>query len=256
MSVTMTKAEGVTVLTLTSDPQSSLPPICQILKGLCYSPVCCSVSQHLRRIQGTSQLVLGTMQIMVGLLNIGLGGILLSGPGARWQMDETKFPIWLGALFILFGAMNILSEKQPSPCLVILNVMLNIIGVAFAITAIVLYSINTANIWLWWDCDERERYRHRYYDDYDRHTTTTTPSPQEKIIKEKCMEAKYLTQMLLRSISAVLIVLSVLELCLTISSAVLGIKTMCHRGKKEEQSPDDPELYKPLLEEVTSNPAV
>ena len=59
MSVAMTKADGVTVLTLNYDPKSVCPPLCQMLTGLCYSPVCCSVSQHLRRVQRTSQSALG-----------------------------------------------------------------------------------------------------------------------------------------------------------------------------------------------------
>ncbi|XP_065813943.1 membrane-spanning 4-domains subfamily A member 4D [Labrus bergylta] len=248
MSVTMTKAEGVTVLTLTSDPQSVLPPICQILKGLCYSPICCSVSQHLKKLQGSSQSVLGALQIMIGLLNIGLAAILCSsGSGSRWQMDEYMYPFWMGGLFILFGFMSIVSEKRPSPCLVILNVILNLSGVVFSIAAIVLYSINISNIWLWWMCENN----HYYNYDYNRHTSTT-PSPD----KTKCLEVYAITLMLLRSINAVLIVLSVLEFCVVISSAVLGIKALCFIQKREKnKSPEDPQLYKPLLEEVTSNPA-
>ncbi|XP_030014077.1 membrane-spanning 4-domains subfamily A member 8-like isoform X1 [Sphaeramia orbicularis] len=146
MSVTVAKANGVTVFTLTSDPNSACPPLCQILKGLCYSPVCCSVSQPLRRLQGTSQSVLGALQIMIGALHIGLGAILCSqGEYLTFRMQYTGYPFWLGALFIFFGIMCILSEKFPSPCLVIANVILNLAGVAFAITSIVLYSINTGN---------------------------------------------------------------------------------------------------------------
>ena len=59
MSLTMGKADGVTVVTLTSDPESSCPPLCQILMSLCYSPVLCSVSQHMRRFQRNSLSVLG-----------------------------------------------------------------------------------------------------------------------------------------------------------------------------------------------------
>ena len=58
MSATMTKADGVTVLTLTSDPKSCGPPPCQILKTLCCSRVCGSVSQQLM-VQRASQSVLG-----------------------------------------------------------------------------------------------------------------------------------------------------------------------------------------------------
>ncbi|XP_068426152.1 transmembrane protein 176B-like isoform X2 [Clinocottus analis] len=251
MSVTMTKAEGVTVFTMTSDPQSVLPPLCQILKGLCYSPVCCSVSQHLRKVQRYSQSVLGALHIMVGLLNIGLGLILLcSAGGSSWQMDVTRFPVWIGALNLLFGIVGILSEKFPSPCLVIVNVILNLAGVAFSIAAIVLYSVNIANIGVWGIC---EKYDFDYYDSRYKQATTTTASPGEKYMTEKCLEGKELTLMLLRSMNALLIVLSVLELCLVISSAVLGINALKSRGKGEEEM-GDPEHYKPLLEEVTSHP--
>ncbi|XP_035527845.1 membrane-spanning 4-domains subfamily A member 8-like [Morone saxatilis] len=243
MSVTIAKADGATVLTLTSDPQSTCPPLCQILKGLCYSPVGCSVSQHLRRIQRTSQSVLGALHIMVGLLNIGLGVILGTSDGGLWWRSDRSYPYWLGGLFILFGVMSILSEKYPSPCLVTLNVILNLAGVGFAITAIVRYSINIAHIYIWSPC--------RYYGSY-----TQAPDLRDDLVKEKCLEGEALTLMLLRSINALLIVLSVLELCVTFSSAVLGIKALRSSEKKENKSTDDPENYKALLEEVTSNHAV
>lgn len=67
MSVTMAKADGVTVLTLTSDPESPCPPLCQILKGLCYSPMCCSVSQRLKGVQKTSQSLLGVSYKLICL---------------------------------------------------------------------------------------------------------------------------------------------------------------------------------------------
>ncbi|XP_034729379.1 transmembrane protein 176B-like isoform X2 [Etheostoma cragini] len=252
MSVSMTKGDGITVFTVTSDPESVYPPLCQILKNLCYSPVCCSVSQHLRRVQRSSQSVLGALHIMVGLLHIGLGTILFCiDRDYFWSLiSSTGFPFWLGGLFILFGTIGILSEKYPSPCLVIINVILNLAGVAFAITGIVLYSIDMASIYTWWMCRNNGD---DYYSSYRRQTTT--PSPGQDIMKEKCLEVKELTLMLLRSLGAVLIVLSTLELCLTISSAVMSIKAL-KRSQKGEKETGDPECYKPLLEEVTSNPAV
>ncbi|XP_070691537.1 membrane-spanning 4-domains subfamily A member 6C-like [Pempheris klunzingeri] len=232
MSVTVAKADGVTVITLTTDSQSHCPPLCQILKSLC----CCSLSERLRGVQSTSQSLLGALQIMIGLLNIGLGAILVcSGSGSDWQMDSTMFPFWLGAIFVFFGSMNIVSEKCPSPCLVILNVILSLLGVGFAIASIVLYSINVANIWLWWICND-------YHDDMQ------IPGDMAK-----CNEATAVIEALLTGINSVLIVLSVLELCVVISSAVLGIKVLNSREKNTDKSPDDSEHYKPLLEEVTGN---
>ncbi|KAM9353185.1 uncharacterized protein ABDE67_005553 [Symphorus nematophorus] len=258
MSVTMTKTDGVTVLTLTSDPQSVCPPLCQILKGLCYNPLCCSVSQHLRRIQGTSQSVLGALHIMVGLLNIGLGAIVLSdvGGGPWWLIRNIWLPYWLGAVYILFGIVGIVSEKRPSVCLVIINVILNLAGGAIALTGIVFYSITIPDIGLWLMCDDDYYYGYGYRYNNDYGYNRPISSPQEKLMREKCLEGGELVVMLLRGLNGLLIVLSVLELCVAISSAVMGIKALSSNEKREDESPDDPELYKPLLEEVTSNPTV
>ncbi|CAK6958945.1 uncharacterized protein LOC128367089 isoform X2 [Scomber scombrus] len=234
MSVSMTKTDGVTVMTLTSDPKSACSPLCQIFKALCYSPVCCSVSQQLRRVQKTSQSALGALQIMVGWLNIVFAAILWCGHGPWWIMD-IMFPFWLGGS-------------------VIINVILNLTGVGFAITAIVLYSISVAESdWeLWGKCRD---YSYNYW--YGHHARrTASPSPEKLFMQEKCLEAQALILMLIRSMNAVMIILSALELCLVISSVVLGIKALKSSQKGENKSTDEPEHYKPLLEEVTTYPVV
>lgn len=72
MPVTVSTADGVTVLTLTSDPNSSCPPLCQILKGLCYSPRCCTMSQQLKENQGISHSTLGVsvLDFQIGLQKV------------------------------------------------------------------------------------------------------------------------------------------------------------------------------------------
>lgn len=62
------------------------------------------------------------------------------------------------------------------PNQIILNVILNIAGVAFAITAIVLYILNVSDIYLWWIC----------HDDYYYHRGTEAPVDQEML--QKCEE--------------------------------------------------------------------
>ncbi|XP_013770823.1 uncharacterized protein LOC102201021 [Pundamilia nyererei] len=132
MSVTVSKTDGVTVFTLTSDPDSSWPPLCQILKNLCYSPVCCTVSQRLRSLNRTSQTVLGTIQILVGLFNIGLGpGRTSTHPG---DLSSLGAAYWLGAVMGF-------------------SVFMNIAGGIFAITAIVLYGMDLRDTSLLWICD-------------------------------------------------------------------------------------------------------
>ncbi|KAM4736512.1 membrane-spanning 4-domains subfamily A member 8-like [Anableps anableps] len=215
MSITMSRTDRVTVLTLTSDPDSRWPPLCQVLKSLCCSPVCCSVSQQLKTIQGTSLSILGAIQIMIGLLNIGFGVPLILVYSYSWFLiSRTGFPFWMGSLFIVFGIVGILSEKYPSPCLVIINVILNLAGVGFAITAIVLYSNYIAYIHPWYGCELSHSW------------------------------------IILKSIAGVLIVLSVTELCVVFSTAVLGIKALRNTNNKKNESCEDPEQCKPLLEDI------
>ncbi|XP_068616458.1 membrane-spanning 4-domains subfamily A member 4D-like [Brachionichthys hirsutus] len=240
MSLTMAKADGVTVFTLTSDPQSSCPPICQIFKGLCYSPACCSVSRHLKSVQGTSQSTLGALHMMVGLINIGLGAILCSSGGGSWyQMDRNLFPFWFGGVFLFLGVMSILSEKCPSPCLVLLNVTLSLAGVALAIASIVLYSINIAHIHFSWICS------YGYY--------STPPPLFQQNIRERCLEARSIILMMMRSINAVLIVVSVLEFCVSFSAGYYGIKALRSSKKGGNKTHDDPEHRRAPLEEATRN---
>ncbi|XP_074540488.1 uncharacterized protein LOC141801372 [Halichoeres trimaculatus] len=245
MALTRTEVNGVTVITLASDPTSPCPPICQILKTLCYSPSCFSVSQHLRRIQGASQSLLGALQIVLGLLNIGCGAIFTAN-ALWWQKYNYLFSFWLGAMFIFFGAICILSEKYPSPCLVILNVILNLLGVCFAIAAIILYSLSIVTNDMSWICDHENSY------DYEE----TTLSPVMKSMVEKCLEAANVAAMTFTSMFGLLIVLSVLELCVVISSAVLGIKALRGSKKGETKSSEDSEHCRRLLEDASSNPAV
>ncbi|XP_068616585.1 transmembrane protein 176A-like [Brachionichthys hirsutus] len=226
MSLSVAKAEGFTVLTVISDPESPCPPLCQIMKGLCCSPGCCSVSGRLRGVHRTSQWVLATLHIVVGLFHIGLGVILTE--------RSSPYPFWLGTMFLLIGAVSILSDKFPSPCLVILNVILNLSGVGFAIASIILCSLDLGFVTMWGLCN----------DDYDP-VDMTSPSPAQYDLMVRCLNAKDLALMAMQGIMGVLIVLSVLEMCVAIVSAVLGIKILNNKAE-----------YKGLeTKDATSNPA-
>lgn len=54
-------------------------------------------------------------------------------------------------------------------------------------------------------------------------------------------------QMILRSINAVLIVLSVLELCVSLSSAILGIKALIYKEKSVNKVHNNFHICQPAL---------
>ncbi|XP_018555446.1 uncharacterized protein LOC108899475 [Lates calcarifer] len=212
MSVTGVRVKGGTVVTVVSNMKSMFPPLCQILKTLCYSPMCCSEYKGLMQPSVTA--ALGTIQIMVGIFNIGPGcanrnlGILTSWGDAYF----------LGAMFIAAGIMSILAGQYPSLCLVGFTVLINLLGSAFAMVGIVLYGMDLGDVSVTRMCDNR----HNYYDD-----------------------CRYVR--LLMAVDITLIVLAVLQLCVSISVAFLGMRALDSFGK--EKGGKDADFYQPALKE-------
>ncbi|XP_070823348.1 membrane-spanning 4-domains subfamily A member 3-like [Chaetodon trifascialis] len=244
MSVTRTMVDGLNVFTVTSDPHSLCPPLCQILKGLCHTPACCSVSQALKRVQNASMSLLGALHFVVGLLTIGLACVVGSG-GATWDgFGHSLFPLWIGGMFMLLGLLSILSEKCPTPCLVLANVILNVIGLPLAIISIVLYCISMAKIQLWWMC-----HLHEYPEQ-----STPAPSLDQQIMMDRCLRGEDLVLTFMIGMHALLIILTVLELCVIISCIVLGVKGLKGRETSENMSTQGPEPRRTLLEEGNTYP--
>ncbi|XP_041844272.1 membrane-spanning 4-domains subfamily A member 4D-like [Melanotaenia boesemani] len=214
MSISVVNDKGVTVVTMVTDNDSGVPPLCQILKALCYSPMSCSVNKAM--IQPTVVGTLGIVQIMVGLFNIGLGP----------ERIET-YPYWLGALFVFAGVVSVLVAMCPSRFLVVFVVFGNIVGSIFAIVGIVLYAIHLGNISIIRMCSSVA--------DSD----------------ENCRYVAYLAQRLVRGVDITLIILAVLQLCVCISLAVLGVRAVCYRENEEDVREN--EVYQPLLKEILTN---
>ncbi|XP_058232955.1 uncharacterized protein tmem176l.1 [Hemibagrus wyckioides] len=247
MSLTISRAEGVTVYTLHSNHKSKWPLICQILGTMCYSPVY-SVSQRLKQELSCTLTALATIQIMVGIMNLGFGSLSSAIYYVRYF---ESISLWIGGVIIAIGIMCILTEKFPSPCLVFLAVLMNIASAALAITSIVNYSMDLAGKRFWDTCDPPGRQDYLY--------SWTTPSPSkiamwDEVFKKRlemyrvCEENKQIIQKLFRGLDIMMIVLSVLHLCIAISWCVLSIKALCKKHA-DAQDLEDPELRKSLLEE-------
>ncbi|XP_016341328.1 uncharacterized protein LOC107688223 [Sinocyclocheilus anshuiensis] len=174
---------------------------------------------------------LGAVQIMVGVMNITMGcfGFI--------------FSFWIGGVFLVVGITCVLAVKFSRPKLLVITVILNVVSAALAITAAVLYSMDLAM------GSSLSCYREYYY--YSSNNDWLT---QKKSNFESCFYYKNLNQMILGGLDIMMIALSVLQLCVTISFCVLTGKALC---KKDEdvKSVEDPELHKPLLEDDTPGPA-
>ncbi|TDH11409.1 hypothetical protein EPR50_G00060590 [Perca flavescens] len=221
MTIASFKDKGVTVAAVTADSKSMLPPLCQILKSLCYSPMCCSVYKGL--IQTNVTAALGTIQIMVGLFNIGL----VPGRTYMYPKDLTSPGVayWLGAVFIIAGIMSILAGRFSSICLVGFAVFVNIVGLIFAIVGIALNAKDLADAPAIRMCD---LYIGRSY-------------------YGECENVAYYVQRLLTTMDITMIVLAVLQLCVCISFAVLGINAVVNRQKEEGDVDDQQQQLNAVL---------
>ncbi|KAJ7985470.1 hypothetical protein DPEC_G00352360 [Dallia pectoralis] len=248
MSVTVTKGEGVTVITLNSKVESSVPLLCQLLWTMCYTPAC-FVSQALRKFQ-SSQLVLGTMQIMIGVFNISIGAVLDSTSG------RPSLSYVLGGMILASGILCILAVKFPSACLVAVNVILNLVVAALALAGIGMCITQLTFENYDWNCDN-----YNWNGNYNNWYQVTKPPPSPDVIEMKawlmreCGYARRITKTLYIALNVMLILLAVLQLCVNISSAVLGLMALTKSREDGKRMTQDLEQYKPLLEEVTTNPA-
>ncbi|XP_068591842.1 high affinity immunoglobulin epsilon receptor subunit beta-like isoform X1 [Cebidichthys violaceus] len=200
-----------------------LPPLCQILKTLCCSPMCSSGYKVL--MQSNTISALGTIQIMVGLFNIGLG------PG-RTSLHPEDFAhlgaaYWLGGVFIVAGILSLLANRFPCPCLVGFAVLVNIVGSIFAVVGIGMYATDINDV-----------SNTRFCDGYNAHRSG-----------DNCKYVKYFFQRLMTAMDITMIVLTVLQLCVCISVTVLGIRALFNM-RKEEQGGRDEDIYQPVLKEV------
>ncbi|XP_054878894.1 uncharacterized protein LOC129353570 [Poeciliopsis prolifica] len=193
MSVTVDTDDGVTDVIIVMDNQSMLARWRQIIKAPSCGPSWRSGSK------GSSVVVaLGTVQVMVGVFNVGLGP----------ERAET-FPYWLAVPFIAAGVLSLLADMFPFRCLMGFSTFLNVAGSILSIVAIVLYAVHLANFTVIGMCgilDERK--------------------------SKNCLFLANLAQKLLRGVDITMIVMSVLQLCVCISLAVLGNKDFHYRMSK------------------------
>ncbi|CAM4531486.1 hypothetical protein PO909_023321 [Leuciscus waleckii] len=213
MSLSMSQGEGVTVISITSNPNSKWPILCQILGTLCYSPVC-AVSQHVKSKMMGIYMALGIVQIIVGLLNI-LTGILFLSFGIHDHIMMSNTPLWFGAVFFVVGIVSIVAAQFPSYNLSLVAVVLNKVSALLAMIGLALYS---------WDLMNFEV---RYYD-----------------------HMKYDVTIIREGVDVTMMIFSGLQLCVTLSFTVLTLKELFETGASEK-SVEDLHFYKPLKEELT-----
>ncbi|XP_065154931.1 uncharacterized protein [Paramisgurnus dabryanus] len=237
MSLTMSQDDGVTVITVTSNPDSKWPILCQILGTVCYSPVF-SVAHDMKGKLTETLTALGIIQMIVGIINIAMGIFLVTTYDYNRNVLHTASPIWFGGVFFAIGIVCILAAKFPSHCLLIIAVILSIVSAVLAVTAGGLHSADLVT-GFHPNCDDN--YYSRYGD--------LVLSPEQRKGREMCLY----NQVIYRGVNIMMIVLAVLQLCVTSSFFALTLNALCEKIEAA-QSVENPQLYKPLVEDATAIP--
>ncbi|XP_043099366.1 uncharacterized protein tmem176l.3b [Puntigrus tetrazona] len=208
MPLPVSQDDRVTMITV--NPDSKCPIFCQILGSLCYSPVC-AVSQHVKSKSMDIYMALGIVQIIAGVLNL-VTGILFLRSGIHDHVMMLNAPFWLGGVFLVVGVVSVVADEFPSYFLLLFTVVLNKVSALLATTGLALYA---------WDL-MGDKIASSYYDG------------DMNMIREV--------------LDITMMIISALQLCVTLSFSGLALKNMC-----ETNSVKDLQLYKPLKDVAVSH---
>ncbi|XP_073692339.1 uncharacterized protein tmem176l.3b [Garra rufa] len=213
MSPTMSQDEGVTMITIASNQNSKCPILCQILGSMCRSPVC-AVSHHVKGKMMDIYMALGIVQIIAGVLNL-VTGILFLTYGIHDHIMMFNIPLWFGGVFLVVGVVSIVADQFPSYFLLLVTVVLNKVSALLAMIGLALYA---------WDLVDAKITEDIYYN--------TTKMSHWMTLRD--------------ALDVTMMIISALQLCVTLSFSVLTMKELC-----ETNSGKDLQFYKPLKEDFT-----
>ncbi|KAJ8335181.1 hypothetical protein SKAU_G00408200 [Synaphobranchus kaupii] len=226
----------------------------KLLGALCCTPAC-YVSGRLRKLTVGPLSSLATVQMMMGLLTIGFGAVLMTLYDGPYFMLYIGAPYWLGASFIFSGLFTIFGERFSSPCLVFLTGTVNVASAVLAVIAIVIYSVDEGAVFDRSCLVSRQNdgYYSSYagsYGDYRRVNLTDVERNMKDSNLQICQMYKSAILPIAKGLKVLLVASAALQLCVSISVAVLAIRAL----KKNSEGQQVPEDKQPLMEEVTANP--
>ncbi|XP_060133159.1 membrane-spanning 4-domains subfamily A member 8-like isoform X2 [Zootoca vivipara] len=138
---------------------------------------------------------LGAVQILIGLMHIGFGSVsAVLCPWISTLATTLGYPFWGGLFFIISGSLSVSAEKHATPCLVRGSLGMNITSAAMASVGIILYLVGL------------------YVTPFDYSSSDY---------------GYYWTKAASIVLVAVLLLFSILEFCIAVSSVYFGYQLTC-----------------------------
>ncbi|XP_060114571.1 membrane-spanning 4-domains subfamily A member 15-like [Heteronotia binoei] len=174
-----------------------------------------SVPRPLKKLYRGEPLALGITQISIGVLEIAFGLVIVVAEQAnRYSYGDSHIltPYWTGIPYIISGSLSVVVAKKPKIPLLKGMLGMNIVSAVAAGIGIVIHSISVAH--------------GRYYARCYRYGQPDVPP-------EICQEYIIIPYAQMRYMAAVLLVFTILEFLITITTAAFGCASLCRNTYSE-----------------------
>ncbi|XP_069083954.1 membrane-spanning 4-domains subfamily A member 4D-like isoform X2 [Pleurodeles waltl] len=204
MKQAMAGANGVLVITQVIPPTQQQ----QIQVGTSvFQSVLCQFPVPLQKFIKGEPKALGVAQILIGLIQFILGIILAISMGTIFSVGViVGIPFWAGIFFIISGSLSTAAERNRNICLVKASLGMNIVSSVAAFLGFIFYAIDLGicSVYGWYS----EGGHGGMYDDSARRFTQSFVA-------------------VVKGIEALLLLLVLVEFCISISTSVFGCKAVC-----------------------------
>lgn len=155
----------------------------------------------LRKFFQGEPLALGITQILTGIVQVAFGTILILADNHYLFAIQVGTPLWTGMLYIISGSLCVEASKNPKISLMKGMLAMNILSAIMAGVGIILSSLSLV-FHAYRSCSWTEHY------------TSRAPACQVPLDT-------------VFGVAMILLIFTILEFCVSISSATFGCKTLC-----------------------------
>ncbi|XP_030077328.1 membrane-spanning 4-domains subfamily A member 4A [Microcaecilia unicolor] len=217
MNPTVTGANGMVVVTqiLPSTGQHAVQMGPNALQN---TP--CQFPEALQKFFKGEPKALGVVQILIGIIQI-FFGILLAA-NAPYLFVVSAVPFWGGLIFIISGSLSVAAQNHANICLVKGSLGMNIVSSLAAFVGIIIICIDLGFV-----------------------IYINIPCQRDDVL---CYRRVYAFLAVIPGIEGILLVLLLLELCISISTSAFGCKAVCCNSMSNMQSVIImPNEYRPVM---------
>ncbi|XP_029431172.1 membrane-spanning 4-domains subfamily A member 4A-like isoform X2 [Rhinatrema bivittatum] len=212
MNPTVTGSSGVVVITQVIPPNGQ--QILQVGPNALQNALC-QVPEALKKFFKGEPKALGVTQILIGLIQIILAIILATAiPAVSVISVYIGVPFWGGLFFIISGSLSVSAQNKANMCLVKGSLGMNIISAIAAFIGIIIFALDISFNYFYGynSCSSYGNDDHHHGMGY---------------YSDNCLMFRGALLVVVQGIKVTLLLLMILEFCISISTSAFGCKAAC-----------------------------